>query len=388
MLNKLFRKTPLAWRQVMKEKTRLAVAVAGIAFADILIFVQMGFEASLYTSATKANKMLDGDLILVDRQFQSLSSTKSFSRDRLYQVLSYSGVKSVSSIYVGMGQWKNTQTDINRAIMIWGIEPDGASFKLPELRQNASELKLLNSVLFDLASRPEYGNVAESIQKQGQIEASLNRRDVLVSGLFNLGTSFTADGNVIVGDSTFLRLFPGRQAYEVDVGLIQLKPGVNPISMRAQLSMGLPKDIKIFTYEEFVAAERHYVESGGTIGFIFGLGVIVGFIVGIVIVYQILYTDVANHLPEYATLKAMGYGDKYFIGVLMQEALLLAAFGFIPGYLVSLGIYQIAYAATLLPIGMTIERAVHVFLLTVVMCTFSGAIALRKLQGADPADVF
>ncbi|TWH55623.1 ABC transporter permease DevC [Dulcicalothrix desertica] len=388
MLNKLFRKTPLAWRQVMKEKTRLAVAVAGIAFADILIFVQMGFEASLYTSATKANKMLDGDLIVVDRQFQSLSTTKSFSRDRLYQVLSYSGVKSVSSIYTGMGQWKNAQTDINRAIMIWGIEPDGASFKLPELRRNASELKLLNSALFDLASRPEYGNVAESIQKQGQIEASLNRRDVLVSGLFNLGTSFTADGNVIVGDSTFLRLFPGRQAYEVDVGLIQLKPGVNPISMRAQLSMGLPKDIKIFTKEEFVAAERHYVESGGTIGFIFGLGVIVGFIVGIVIVYQILYTDVANHLPEYATLKAMGYGDKYFIGVLMQEALLLAAFGFIPGYLVSVGIYQIAYVATLLPIGMTVERAVHVFLLTVVMCTFSGAIALGKLQSADPADVF
>ncbi|RUS96616.1 ABC transporter [Dulcicalothrix desertica PCC 7102] len=372
----------------MKEKTRLAVAVAGIAFADILIFVQMGFEASLYTSATKANEALDGDLIVVDKQFQSLSTTKSFTRDRLYQVLSYEGVQSVSYVYLAMGQWRNSQTGIDRAIMIWGIEPDGASFKLPELKQNASELRLLNSALFDLASRPEYGNVAELLKKQGQIEATLNRHDISVSGLFTLGTSFTADGNVIVGDSTFLKLFSQRQPYEIDVGLIKLKPGINPISIRTQLSNALPKDIKIFTHEEFVAAERHYIESGGTIGFIFGLGVIVGFIVGIVIVYQILYTDVANHLPEYATLKAMGYGDKYFVGVLMQEALLLATFGFIPGYLVSLGIYQIAYVVTLLPIGMTLNRAINVFTLTVIMCTLSGAIALRKLQSADPADVF
>jgi putative ABC transport system permease protein len=388
MLKKLFRKTPLAWRQVMKEKTRLAVAVAGIAFADILIFVQMGFEASLYTSATKANEALDGDLIVVDKQFQSLSTTKSFTRDRLYQVLSDEGVQSVSYIYLAMGQWRNSQTGIDRAIMIWGIEPDGASFKLPELKQNASKLRLLNFALFDSASRPEYGNVAESILLQGQIEATLNRHNISVSGLFTLGTSFTADGNVIVGDSTFLKLQSQRQPYEIDVGLIKLKPGISPISLRAQLSNALPKDIKIFTHEEFVAAERHYIESGGTIGFIFGLGVIVGFIVGIVIVYQILYTDVANHLPEYATLKAMGYGDKYFVGVLMQEALLLATFGFIPGYLVSLGIYQIAYIATLLPIGMTLNRAINVFALTVIMCTLSGAIALRKLQSADPADVF
>lgn len=388
MFKKLFRKTPLAWRQVMKEKTRLAVAVAGIAFADILIFVQMGFEGSLYVSATKANDRLDGDLVLVDRQFQTLSATKSFSRDRLYQTLNYPGVEEISSMYLGMGQWKNAKTGINRAIMVWGIEADGASFKLPELTGNAGELQMLNSALFDLASRPEYGNVAESIQKQGQIEASVNRQNLQMYGLFTLGTSFTADGNIIVGDSTFLKLFPQRHPEQIDVGLIKLQPGVNPVEMRSLLNKELPTDVKVFTHAEFVAAEKHYVESGGTIGFIFGLGVIVGFIVGIVIVYQILYTDVANHLPEYATLKAMGYADRYFIGVLMQEALLLAAFGFIPGYLVSLGIYQVAYAATLLPIGMTVERAINVFLLTVIMCTFSGAIALRKLQSADPADVF
>jgi putative ABC transport system permease protein len=183
-------------------------------------------------------------------------------------------------------------------------------------------------------------------------------------------------------------LFPERQPHQIDVGLIQLKPGINPDVAQAELTAILPNDVKILTTQGFVAIERYYWESQGTIGFIFGLGVVVGFIVGIVIVYQILYTDVTNHLPEYATLKAMGYSDRYLLGVLLQEALLLAILGYIPGFLISIGLYQLTYAATLLPIGMTLSRAITVFILTVVMCSASGAIAMRKLQAADPADIF
>ena len=113
-----------------------------------------------------------------------------------------------------------------------------------------------------------------------------------------------------------------------------------------------------------------------------------GFIVGIVIVYQILYSDVSEHLPEYATLKAMGYSDRYLLGVLLQEALFLAVLGYIPAFFLSFGLYQLTYAATMLPITMKLERAITVFILTVIMCSFSGAIAMRKLRTADPADVF
>jgi len=170
--------------------------------------------------------------------------------------------------------------------------------------------------------------------------------------------------------------------------LIQLKPGVNPETVKATLMAGLPNDVRVMTPEEFAEVEKYYWESQGAIGFIFGLGVIVGFIVGIVIVYQILYTDVANHLPEYATLKAMGYSDHYLLNVLLQEALLLALMGFIPGFLISIGIYQLAYAAIMMPIGMKIERAVLVLVLMFVMCGASGAIAMQKLRSAEPADVF
>jgi putative ABC transport system permease protein len=146
--------------------------------------------------------------------------------------------------------------------------------------------------------------------------------------------------------------------------------------------------VSVLTPDEFAAIERNYWESQGTIGFIFGIGVIVGFIVGTVIVYQILYTDVANHLPEYATLKAMGYSDRFLLNVLLQEALILAVLGFIPGFAVAVGLYQLTYAATLLPVAMTMNRAITVFVLTVAMCSISGAIAMRKLQAADPADIF
>lgn len=388
MSGKWFRKTPLAWRQVMKEKTRLAVAVAGIAFADMLMLVQLGFQDALYDSATQPHRLLEADLVVINPHFQSISAVKSFSRERLYQALGHKGVKSVSGIYIDRGEWKNPETRINRVILAWGIDPYASSFQLPEVKQNIPQLKLLNTVLFDRASRPEYGAIADAVQKQKTTEAELNRQNIQVTGLFTIGASFAADGNVIMSDSTFLKLFPQRRPEQVEIGLIQLKPGFDPSQVQAQLAKVLSADVQVLTPEGFAEVEKHYWESQGTIGFIFGLGVVVGFIVGIVIVYQILYSDVSDHLPEYATLKAMGYTDTYLLGVLFQEALLLAVLGYFPGFLISIGLYQLTYTATLLPIGMTLTRAITVFVLTVLMCSASGAVAMRKLQAADPADVF
>ncbi len=255
---------------------------------------------------------------------------------------------------------------------------------MPEVQQNAEKLQLLNHVLFDRASRPEYGAIGELVQQHGRLEAELNNQNVEVAGLFTLGASFAADGNVIASDSTFLKLFSDRKPGQIEVGLIQLKSGINPAQVQEQLRTELSGDVRVLTPTEFAAAEKLYWESQGAIGFIFGLGVIVG----VVIVYQILYTDVVNHLPEYATLKAMGYSDHYFSGVLLQEALILAILGYIPGFLVSIGIYQLAYAATLLPIGMKLERALSVLVLTIIMCSVSGFVAMQKLRSADPADIF
>ncbi len=384
----MFNKIPLAWLQVTREKTRLAVAIAGIAFADLLIFIQMGFEGALYDSAVKPHRSLQADLVLINPQFQTLFSVKSFSRERLYQTLSYEGVNKVSPLYISTGQWQNPETRVSRAILVWGVDPASPVFKFPEVTQNLDQLKLLNQVLFDQAGRPEYGTIADRFNQTGRVETELNSKIISVKGLFTNGSSFAADGNVITSDSTFLQLFPDRKPEQIEVGLINLTPGADIEQVRNQLVAGLPDDVKVLTTEEFAQTEKDYWASGTGIGFIFGLGVGVGFIVGIVIVYQILYADVSDHLPEYATLKAMGYTNLYLLGVLTQEALLLAILGFMPGFVLSFGLYQVTYAATLLPISMTVDRAVTVLMLTVIMCSVSGAIAMRKLRSADPADVF
>lgn len=388
MLSKLFRKTPLAWRQLMKEKTRLVVAVAGITFADMLMFIQLGFESALFDAAIKPHRNLEADLVLINPQFQTLFSVKSFSRERLYQTLGYDGVQSVNSVYINTGQWRNPETRLDRAILIWGIDPAKSAFKFPEIQQNQDHLKQLYQVLFDQAGRPEYGAVGDIFKKTGNFETELNNKAVSVKGVFSNGASFAADGNVITSDSTFLQLFPDRKPDQIEVGLIHLKPGADPEKVRSQLVAGLPNDVKVLTPEGFAETEKNYWATGTGIGFIFGLGVGVGFIVGIVIVYQILYSDVSEHMPEYATLKAMGYSDRYLLGVLFQEALVLAVLGYIPAFFLSFGLYQITYAATLLPLTMKLERAIAVLILTIVMCSFSGAIAMRKLRSADPADVF
>ncbi|MBH8552321.1 FtsX-like permease family protein [Nostocaceae cyanobacterium CENA357] len=385
---KLFRRTPLAWRQLMKEKTRLVVAIAGITFADMLMFIQLGFESALFDAAAKPHRNLQADLVLINPQFQTLSSVKSFSRERLYQVLGYEGIQSVNSVYIGTGQWRNPETRLERAILVWGVDPAQPVFKSPEIKQNQDQLKQLYQVMFDQVGRPEYGAVGDIFKKTGNFGTELNSIAIDVKALFTDGASFTADGNVIASDSTFLQLFPEHQRDRIEVGLITLKPDAVLETVRSQLADGLPQDVRVLTPEEFAQIEKKYWESSTAIGFIFGLGTTVGFIVGIVIVYQILYSDVSEHLPEYATLKAMGYSDRYLLGILLQEALFLAILGFLPGFMLSVGLYQVAYTATMLPVFMKLERAITVCILTVIMCTFSGAIAMRKLRSADPADVF
>jgi putative ABC transport system permease protein len=230
--------------------------------------------------------------------------------------------------------------------------------------------------------------VAAELERGNTLTAEVQRRRVKVDGLFTLGTSFGADGNLITSDVNFLRIFANRQRGLIDIGLIRLQPGENSNVVAEQLRNYLPEDVNILTKQEFIDFERNYWASSTAIGFIFSLGTIMGFIVGTVIVYQILYTEVSDHLSEYATLKAIGYTHQYLLMVILQEAFLLACFGYIPGWLFSMFMYSKAREATLLPVLMSYERAITVLILTITMCFISGAIAVRKLRSADPADIF
>lgn len=385
----MIRKIPLSWLQLTREKTRLLVALSGIGFANILMFVQLGFRSALFDSSVRLHASLEGDVFLISPQSVAWISMKQFSERRLYQAMGFDGVESVSPLYLDFAQWKNPQTRKPRNIFIIGFNPEEQVFSLPEVQQNADKLKFPDIVLFDEGSRAEFGPISADFNQCQTITTEVENRQVTVEGLFKLGPSFGADGNLITSDLNFLRLFANRRTKGlIDVGIIQLQPGVDREKVLENLRRFLPEDVKILSKQEFMDFEKDYWNSSTPTGFIFTLGAAMGFIVGTVIVYQILYSDVSDHLAEYATLKAMGYTDAYLLIVVFQEALILAILGYIPGLSISLVVYAGASNATLIPIVMSIGRAILVLALTILMCFLSGAIAVRKLRTADPADIF
>ncbi len=381
-------KIPLSWLQLTREKTRLAVALAGIAFADILMFMQLGFRDALYYSNVRFHNSLQGDIVLINSQSSAVLAMRSFSQRRLYKALELPAVQSVHPIYLDFTIWKNPETGRPRSILIFGMNPETNIVNLPGVQENLDKLKLPDVVLFDRSSRVEYGPIAANYDQGKTVTAEVRRRRIKVEGLFTLGASFGADGNLITSDINFLRIFNNRQRGLIDIGLIRLKPGANSTVVAQELRKYLPSEVNVLTKQEFIDFERSYWANSTAIGFIFTLGTVMGFIVGTVIVYQILYTEVADHLSEYATLKAIGYTQNYLLTVILQEALLLAVLGYLPGIVFALFMYDSARSATLLPVFMSFERAVMVLILTMLMCIISGAIAVRKLRSADPADIF
>lgn len=382
-------KIPLSWLQLTHQKMRLAVAIAGIAFADILMFMQLGFKNALFDSSVRLHKSLQGDIFILQSQTDSLVGGKSFSSRRLYEVMGVDGVKNVSPIYINVTDWKNPITKGTRRIFVVGVNPVNNLFTLPGMEETLPLIKQPDVVLFDERSRGEFGPIKQDFEAGKVVKTEVANRQITVGGLFSLGASFGADGTVFTSDLNFFRIFPERTKGLIDVGVIQLEPNADlDVTLKKIKDKLSSKDIQIFTKEGLIEHEKSYWQKRTTIGFVFGLGTVMGFVVGTIIVYQILYTDVVDHLPEYATLKAMGYGDNYLLMVVFQEALLLAVIGFIPSLGFSLFFYANTAKATGLPILMTVTRAIMILLLTMLMCTLSGAIAVGKLRSADPADIF
>lgn len=389
----MIRKLPTAWLQLRYQKIRLIVALSGVIFAVVIIFMQLGIRDALFDSAVRFHEGLQGDCFLISPRSTSLTAMESFPERRLSQSLAFKEVDFVSPIYLDFAQWKNPQTrNYWRNIFVIGFDIRHQVFNFPGLTENMERLKIPDVVLFDQDSRSEFGPIVSEFEKQGSLTTEVGNngpnRKIKVAGLFNLGTSFGSDGNLITSHLNFLRIASNRNKGLIDIGLIKLKPASDVEKVKTQLNEYLPKDIKVFSKQELIEFERNYWQTSTAIGFIFNLGVFLGIVVGIVICYQILYSNVSEHLPQYATLKAMGYRHKYLLSMVLQQALFIAILGYIPGFFLSVIQYEFTKQATLLPIAMTLDRAVFVLGATMIMCLISGATAVGKLRAADPADIF
>lgn len=380
--------TPVAWLQLTHKPMRLLAAIAGVGFANVLVFFQMGLSGALYDSQKRPIEQINGQLVMVPRRFSNLGEPLSMPRAQLARALGVEGVEAVTPLYIGKIDWINRDSRQSKQALLFGVNPDRPALSIPVLTENRGLLQRPNSVFYDRSSKQAAGPVAQTLDAGRTYTTELGGRTADVVGIFQLGLTFAADINLITSSSNFQTFLPELNNSDIQLGVIQLKPGVSARHVQATLQTFLEPSVQVLTIAELKAKEMNHWRRNTSFGLIFNLGVLVGLAVGAIIVYQILYSDVGDHLAEYATMKAMGYSDRFVVSIIMQESLILATLAFAPSVLVSMGLYQLLVRSTGLLVTMSVSRAGLVFALTLVICAASGWLATGKLRRLDPAEVF
>jgi len=382
------RASRLAWRQLRAEPARLLAAVTGVMFAAILVLMQLGFRAALFDTATALPEALHAELFLSNPMTTALFRAEPIPRARGFQALAVPEVLKAVPIYLAQAPWRNPENGTHRAIQLIGFDAEDDAVKIVGLSPLVPALKRVDTVAFDSSSRPEFGDIADLLARDGSLEVQIGSLEVRVVGTVRLGASFGADGNVVMSDDTLRHIVPAIRAADASVLALKLRPGANPLRVQAELKRLLPPDVVVLTHAQLVQREHDYWDSTTPIGVIFDFCSLLSIFIGMVIVYQILFTDIVSHLREYATLKAMGFTNSYLNKVVISEALILAVLGFVPGVAGSMVLYRYAASATYLALDLTGQRCAWVFLMTLAMCICAGLLTLRKLYQADPAEVF
>ena len=384
------RLTPsVAWLNLTHNPIRLLLLLSGIVFAVVLMFMFTGFKFALYDSQLQLVKHLQGDVFLVHERRPSLTIPKAIPQQVIYQAQAYSGVRSAAALYVNNAYWKNLEAKKLRTVRAIAFNLDQPLFDFPELQETAA-LQLPYTALVDRRSRPEVGPISPGTLTE------LENQQIRVVGNFTLGNDFASEnGNVLMSTDNFFRYFGGgdpamgaRTVDQVDVGVVFVESGYRPEAIAATLRQALPPSVTVLLRDQIQAWERSYWQYSTNIGFVFGLLTVMGFVIGIILCYQIIYADIADNLSEYATLKAMGYRNLFLYGVVFQESLLLAVMGFIPALLLTYGLYAISQRATGLIFEMRLDRSLTLLVMTVLMCFIAGLVSLVKVQQSDPAEVF
>ncbi len=380
---------PFAWLQITAERKRYAAASAGMAFAVLMMLLQVGLHSGLYEQGVRPFRKLDGDIAIVSSQYEYLCVPRGFSADRLHRAAALPEVAEVAPLWLCTLPLKNPRTGQGRDVFVMAFDPSDRVFNDPEIEALRPTLASGNTLLFDRWSNANFGDFDQLLAARNGdgVRTELNEKAMSVRGTFRLGQTLGIDGNVIAGRDAFLRSMPGASPDFIMMGLVKLKPGADAAAVATRIGELLPKDVKVYTREQLIAAETEYWDSRTPIGVIILSTMVLSFIVGAVVVFQILYTDVTDHLPEYATLKSIGFADGYFRKIVIQESVILSISGFIPGALLTGPVYAFLKSQTGIPVGYTAFNLSLVLLVSMTMCVIAGLGATHKLAHANPADI-
>jgi len=387
LLQALFGRLPIGWLQLTHNRMRFAAALAGVAFANVLVFVQLGIMTSMGVATLRPYEFFQADIMISAGDANSLTDGDNVARQWLLQAMADPDVTDGMGLFVANVPWNRGDKDIT--FSTFGVDPAKPGFIGADIAGELPLLRVQDAAILDRLARGLAKDEAAAIRPQTPLAFEAQGRTVVAYATFAGGGGFGGDGYMMVSDQTFLSLFPARRSAAPDHILLDLRRGADVQAVVARLrTLISDPSLRIRSYADAAQEDLKYQQTKRPTGIIFGFGVLIGVLVGLVIVYQVLSTDVADHLREYATFKAMGYGSGFFLGVVLEEALVLGVMGFVPGLIVGTTILTVMGKVTTLPLGMSVSMAVIVFIGTVVFSALSGMIATRRLAAADPADLF
>ena len=382
MVRSAFTACWLAWRILSHEKGRSVLAGVGVFIAILLVFVELGFYIAVPQGGMLVYDHLRFDLLLCSKNYAFQAEPSQFPRQRLAQAAKVSGVTQVTPLWFAGAKWQDPRGGLRLDAFIIGLDPAAHPFAVESIERQENLLAQPDTMLVDDATRPIFGPLSS-----GTV-LLLNDHKVTIGGDYHLGTGFLGIGVAVLNEANFFRLFAPRPADFVNLGLIMLAPGRKADEAAVELARALPDDVQVFTRGTLQQHEDAYWTTRTSVGLIFGSGLIVSLIVGVVVLYQTLATQIHRHLPEFVTLKAIGYTDRYLTAAVMIEAAFLVLLAFLPAVAATLAIYAQIRGATLLPVTLKLPQFVGVLTLTLLMSAIAAYFALGTLRRADPADVF
>jgi putative ABC transport system permease protein len=375
-------KALVAWRMLSHEKGRSGLAIAGVFVAILLVFVQLGFYTAVPRGGLLFYDAMRFDLMLTSTTYVFQPQSADFPRRRLFQAMAIPEVASATAVYHDSALWLNEQAGLTRDIFVIAFDPKNSVFNVDDINRQIEAVKRPDTIIVDSASRPEFGE----LRPERQIEIA--KRAITIGGVYHMGVGFVGLGVGITSDINFIRMFPNRSLGDVNLGLITLKDGANPDAVAARLRQIMPADTQVFTRSELARHEMNHWTTRTSTGLIFGFGTIVAFVVGLVILNQTLNTQVIRQLPQYATLKAMGYTDAYLSGIVATLAIFMSTISYVPATALAMMVYWIVRNTTTLPVEMTLPRALSVLAGAWAMSVVSAVLALRVLRKAEPVELF
>ncbi len=384
----------LAYRQLTHRGPKLIGALMGVCVAIILMFTQVGFRNALYDSAVGIPRALDADIFIAGPTFHSWADSPPWmARSLLYEAEAVPGVRSVTSFYSSAIQVASPVDGHSLSSFLLAFPVTQPVFLRADINARLQQIGVSDQAIMDRRSRDDFEDIRTAFDRQGITRITVLgaseslQKTIDIVGLFGIGPSFTIDGTVITSDLNYYRL-TGNPLDRVALGIVRVAPGFDADTVRDAITARLGSRARVFTKAAFLDNEVSYYANETPIGYIFRMGLIVGTVVGIVFISQALHGIVSDNIREYATLRAMGYPQRFFVMLVASIALVISAVSYLPSALVSWGIYRLAASATLLPLQMKLGDMLSILGVVAAMGLVATLLAIRKLRTANPVDLF